>query len=96
MTTKNSTPQFASLVQSFFCQQLIRDQNASAQTVASYRDAFRLLLRFFQDRLQKPSTALTLADLNATSMRSPRGITDLRPSDPSCGTLAGETQRLCP
>ena len=42
-------PGFATLVREFFCQRLIAQQNASARTVASYRDTFRLLLNFFAE-----------------------------------------------
>ena len=37
---------FASLLQRFFTDRLVRQQHASPHTIASYRDAFRLLLRF--------------------------------------------------
>ena len=42
--------------------------NASARTVASYRDMFRLLLRYFADHRGRPPTALTLADLDAPAV----------------------------
>ena len=56
---------FASLLQDFFCQWLISQRNASPCTVASYRDTFRLLLRFVQDRANCSIATLTLADLDA-------------------------------
>jgi integrase/recombinase XerD len=65
MSSKPSTPSFAMLVQDFFCQRLIQQQNASAQTVTSYRDTFRLLLGFLRKKRRKQPTALTLADLDA-------------------------------
>ena len=52
MTPPTGTPDFARLVQEFFCDRLIRQQNVSAHTVAAYRDTFRLLLRFLQRRRQ--------------------------------------------
>jgi integrase/recombinase XerD len=55
---------FASLVQGFFAQRLINQANASARTVASYRDTFRLLLRY-AEHAGKPPTTLTLPDLDA-------------------------------
>ena len=48
MKSKPSAPHFTTLVQDFFCQRLIQQQNASAQTVASYRDTFRLLLGYLE------------------------------------------------
>ncbi len=59
------SPSFPTLLQDFFCQRLINQQNASPRTVASYRDSFRLLLRFAQERTKKVPVALTLADLDA-------------------------------
>lgn len=56
---------FPRLLQSFFTDRLLRQRAASPHTVASYRDAFRLLLRFAQQRLGKDPGALTLADLDA-------------------------------
>jgi integrase/recombinase XerD len=58
-------PSFSSLLQGFFCQRLLAQRHASPQTVASYRDAFRLLLRYVEGRTRKPPVALTLEDLDA-------------------------------
>lgn len=68
MNTNASAPTFATLVQGFFLQRLIQQQNASAQTVAAYRDTFRLLLAYLQTRRKKPLAALTLADLDAPTV----------------------------
>lgn len=63
---RNSTaPTFPILLQDFFCQRLIAQRHASDRTVASYRDTFRLLLRYAQERLHKTPDELTLADLDA-------------------------------
>jgi integrase/recombinase XerD len=59
---------FAALVQAFFCQRLIEQQNASSLTVSSYRDTFRLLLGFLERHRKKPSATVTLADLDAPVM----------------------------
>jgi site-specific recombinase XerD len=61
-------PSFPTLVQEFFGQRLTQQQNASRCTVASYRDTFRLLLRFFRDRRRQAGTSLTLADLDAPAV----------------------------
>jgi integrase/recombinase XerD len=61
----NASPGFPSLLQDFFCQRLIGQRNVTARTVAAYRDAFRLLLRYMQSHLHRPPTAVTLADLDA-------------------------------
>ncbi len=53
------------LLQGFFTDRLLHQRRASAHTIASYRDAFRLLLRFAQQRLGKDPSALSLNDLDA-------------------------------
>ncbi len=65
MTRLPKRPSFAGLVQEFFGDRLIQQQNASAHTVASYRDTFRLLLQYFQRRHRKDPTTLTMEDLDA-------------------------------
>jgi len=64
---KSITPPvaFPTLLQSFFCQRLIAERNASAQTVASYRDAFRLLIPFAAAKTKKEPSLLMLSDLDA-------------------------------
>jgi len=59
-----STP-FSVLVQDFFGSRLINEREASPQTIASYRDTFRLLFRYAQRRLKKEPVELVLADLDA-------------------------------
>ena len=56
---------FPALLQAFFQQRLVAQRGASAQTIASYRDAFELFLRYAQERTGRPPTALTIADLDA-------------------------------
>jgi site-specific recombinase XerD len=56
---------FPSLLQDFFCHRLIGQRNVTARTVAAYRDAFRLLLRYAESRLHRSPVAITLADLDA-------------------------------
>ncbi|MBN1606182.1 MAG: tyrosine-type recombinase/integrase [Polyangiaceae bacterium] len=53
------------LLQRFFTDRLLGQLGASPNTVACYRDAFRLLLRFAAERLRRPPTALLVEDLNA-------------------------------
>jgi site-specific recombinase XerD len=54
---------FPFLLQSFFTDRLFRQRRASPHTIASYRDSFRLLLRFANQRLGKAPSTLTLDDL---------------------------------
>jgi site-specific recombinase XerD len=54
----------AGLLQAFFTDRLMRQRKASPHTIASYRDTFRLLLRFVQCRIGKPPQKLAIADLD--------------------------------
>ncbi len=66
MKTANSAEgRFAKLVEEFFLDRLIRQRNSSPQTVAAYRDCFRLLFEFARDQRKKPTERLTIADLDA-------------------------------
>jgi integrase/recombinase XerD len=58
------SPDFPALLQSFFTQRLIAQRKASPHTIASYRDTFRLLLRFAQKRLHMSPSQLAMEDLN--------------------------------
>jgi Phage integrase, N-terminal SAM-like domain len=53
------------LIERYFSERLMRQRNVSANTIASYRDTFRLLSTFAQARLRKPPSALELDDLDA-------------------------------
>ncbi len=55
----------APLLQAFFTERLIGQRQASQHTVAAYRDALCLLLRFAQRRTGKAPHQLTLDDLDA-------------------------------
>jgi integrase/recombinase XerD len=55
----------APLMQAFFTERLIGQREASPHTVASYRDAICLLLRFAQHRTGKAPHQLDLDDLDA-------------------------------
>ncbi|MCI0821304.1 MAG: tyrosine-type recombinase/integrase [Chloroflexi bacterium] len=59
-----SAATFAALLQSFFSDRLLRQMRASPNTVAGYRDAFRLLLRYASDRLGKEPSRLAIDDLD--------------------------------
>lgn len=61
-----SPASFPALLQRFFTERLVTHQDASAHTVAAYRDTFRLLLRFAQARLGQAPSKLRLEDLDVT------------------------------
>ncbi len=56
---------FPALLESFFSDRLMRQRQASPNTIASYRDTFRLLLGFARQRLNKALSALSIEDLDA-------------------------------
>ncbi|MDQ2727664.1 MAG: hypothetical protein M3Y91_07340 [Actinomycetota bacterium] len=66
----------APLLQGFFTQRLAA-RRASPATVATYRDTYRLLVRFAATRIRKTPSALTVADLGRRPHRRlprpPRG-----------------------
>jgi integrase/recombinase XerD len=55
---------FPSLLQGFFMDRLMRQQEASPHTITSYRNTFRLLLQYAQRRLRKEPSDLALEDLD--------------------------------
>ena len=52
-------------VQRFFTDRLVAQLRASPNTIASYRDTFRLLLKYACDRLGRMPTDLQVADIDA-------------------------------
>jgi len=58
-------PSFPVLLQRFFVEHLGQHRAVSPQTVAAYRDTFRLLLNFTERKTGKAPSALSLTDLNA-------------------------------
>ena len=55
----------APALQAFFTQRLITQRNSSPETIAAYRDTWRLLLAFARGRAGKNPERLDLADLDA-------------------------------
>jgi site-specific recombinase XerD len=58
-------PTFPTLLERYFTQRLVQQRQASAHTIASYRDTFRLLLQFAQRRLHRAPSALAIDDIDA-------------------------------
>jgi site-specific recombinase XerD len=56
-------PSFPHLLHSFFHEWLVQQRNISHHTVLSYRDSWRLFLRFVAGRKNKPVSQLGLTDL---------------------------------
>jgi site-specific recombinase XerD len=55
----------AALLERFFTQRLMNQRQASPHTISSYRDTFRLLLQFAQQRLHKPPARLGFEEIDA-------------------------------
>jgi site-specific recombinase XerD len=55
----------APTLQAFFTDRLVRQRQASPHTIAAYRDTWRLLLSFANQRARKPASKLAVADLDA-------------------------------
>jgi site-specific recombinase XerD len=58
----------APLVQAFFTDHLVRQRRASPQTVASYRDTFRLLIQYLSQTTGRKPSDLTLDDIQAKAI----------------------------
>jgi site-specific recombinase XerD len=56
-------PSFPALVQAFFAEHLSQQRALSPQTIAAYRDAFMLFLRFAETSLHRSPAKITLADI---------------------------------
>jgi site-specific recombinase XerD len=77
-----TVPSFAILLQRFFTERLVQQRQASPHTVSSYRDTFRLLLKFTSKRLRKPPDRIAFEDIDApligaflNDLQKNRGIT---------------------
>ncbi len=63
MTT--TTTSLAPLLERFFTQRLMQQRQASPHTISSYRDTFRMLLKFTQQRLHTSPARLTFEAIDA-------------------------------
>src|SRR5260370_24466115 len=59
------THALAPYLQRFFTERLGTQLKASPNTVSSYRDTFRLLLKYAADQLRRPPTELQMVDIDA-------------------------------
>lgn len=62
---KSTTPSFSALLQRFFTQRLMLQKRVSVHTISSYRDTFRLFLRFAKKRLRVSPDHLTFDKIDA-------------------------------
>lgn len=68
MSTQTNKPELATVLQDFFCRYLIDQRNLSSETVASYRDTFRLLLCHLQQTRGRAPATLAFSDLDSESI----------------------------
>ena len=64
----NPTTNVASLLRAFFEERLANQRRASANTIKSYRDTWKLFLRFLRQSVGKRPEDLNLADLSAETV----------------------------
>jgi site-specific recombinase XerD len=62
------TNPFPQLLHAFFEQWLVQQRNSSPHTVRSYRDSWRLFLRFVSAQQKRPVAQLRLQDMSATEV----------------------------
>ncbi len=65
MSAATNTTSLAPLLERFFTQRLMQQRQVSPHTISSYRDTFRLLLIFTQERLHTQAARLALDQLDA-------------------------------
>src|SRR5262245_58945999 len=61
---KQDSNQIGPLLQNFFVEYLCNQKRVSPQTIASYRDTFRLLLEFIHDKHRIEPAAVSIKDLD--------------------------------
>jgi len=61
---------FPALLHTFFHEWLGQQRNLSRHTVLSYRDTWRLFLRFLSERNRRPIVALSLPEMDADAVRA--------------------------
>lgn len=78
----NTSSRFSGLLERFFTQRLMQQRQASAHTIASYRDTFKMLLQFAHKRLHKQPSSLSLQEIDAPlvtafldDLEAARGVT---------------------
>jgi integrase/recombinase XerD len=57
---------FPALLEAFFTKWLMKERQVSSNTIASYRDTFRLLLRYIKEHFNKCPSNITMQDLSAS------------------------------
>jgi hypothetical protein len=89
---------FPRLLRAFFYEWMAEQRNASVHTVRSYRDTWRLFLRFAAQRGRRTVAQLTLGELTASEVCAFLHYTEQERHD-SIGTLpssrAAQLLRLC-
>lgn len=61
---RTTEPSFPALLQQFFTQRLMQQKKVSPHTLCSYRDTFRLLLRFATKKLHTAPEQLTVEQID--------------------------------
>ena len=75
-----TVPTVTSLLQGFFTERLVRQLQASPQTISAYRDTIKLLLMFAAQKTKKAPSRLTIDDLDAVMRRRVPQLPRQRPT----------------
>src|SRR2546421_132927 len=90
----------APLLEAFFVQRLMAQRKGSQHTLASYRDTFRVLLKFRPEPPQRPASELTVharaAPSHAAIARRPDRAASLRDHRAQTGGCHARERRACP
>ena len=78
------------LIQSFFNERLVRQRNASPNTISSYRDTWRLFLKYLLETLKRDISKITITDVTAEAIL---GFLEHLEKDRNC-CIRSRNQRL--
>lgn len=78
------------LIQSFFNERLVRQRNASPNTISSYRDTWRLFLKYLLETLKRDIGKITITDVTAEAVL---GFLEHLEKDRNC-CIRSRNQRL--
>jgi site-specific recombinase XerD len=84
------TDPFPRLLHAFFSEWMVEQRNASVHTIRSYRDTWRLFLRFVARRRKRTVARLILADLTAAEVKAFLQYTETE----RCDTIGTRNCRL--
>lgn len=85
-----SSLSLGTLIQSFFNERLVNQRNASSNTISSYRDTWRLFLKYLSETLKRDIGKITITDVTADNIL---GFLEYLEKDRNC-CIRSRNQRL--